>query len=91
MLLPSVSMVPVLTRAPERTKKAAIAIGAGLAKVAETRSGVAHPSTIMTPAPKTAMVTGGNRSVAKATNSATIKIRPSSGWYSASVEMTSGL
>jgi hypothetical protein len=89
-LLPKASIVPVLTSAPESTKKAAIVMGAGLAKVAVTRSGVIHPRAIMTPAAKTATVTGGNRSTANATNTETTKARPSSGWYSASVAMMSG-
>jgi len=74
--LASASIVPVRTRAPDNTKNAAIVIGAEFAKAAVTRLGVSQPSAIITLAPNTAIVTGGNRSVANAMKSATTKARP---------------
>ncbi len=42
-------------------------IGTELANAADIRSGVSQPDAIVIPAPTTATVTGGKRSVAKAT------------------------
>jgi len=77
--LASASIVPVRTSAPDRTKNAAMVIGAELAKAAVISAGVNHPATIITPAPNTATVTGGNRSAAKAMNKAMTNASPSTG------------
>ena len=87
--LASASIVPVRTSAPDRTKNAAMVIGAELANDAVTSGALSHPSAIMTPAPNTAMVTGGNRSRAKAMKSATMKASPSNGRYASSKADTS--
>ena len=48
-------------------------------KKAETSEGASQLNTIIAPAPTTAIVTGGNRSLANATNNAMIKPKPNTG------------
>ena len=54
-------------------------ISAELAKAAVTSGGVSQPSAIISAAPATAMVTGGKRSSANATNKATMTTSPNIG------------